>query len=251
MKITNFEVKDRKLNKLNSVTYTGDFNVDTFHFDFDEEWNGLEKTLVIIADKITYNVPLLNDEAILPNEVYVDNQSIGIGVFGRNENTILSSNVMNIWINKGAYMEGEKPSNLPTPTQWDLYVEQINKFLKESKINAENCEEILFEVRNLQNEFENTKLDIEVYNQNHFEKVTEYNQNSIEKTQNFYEVVESKKSEFNNYTEIKKQELENFAKTITVITSGTDDLIDGESELPAGSMYLVYETDEDEVNQDA
>ena len=34
MKITKFEVKERKLNKLNQVTYTGDFNVDTFQFDF-------------------------------------------------------------------------------------------------------------------------------------------------------------------------------------------------------------------------
>lgn len=83
MKTTNFEVRERKISKLNQVTYTGESNVDIFHFDFDEEWNDLEKTLVLIVDGTTYNVALLNDETLLPIEAYVDNRSITIGVFGK------------------------------------------------------------------------------------------------------------------------------------------------------------------------
>lgn len=240
MKITKFEIKQRVLNKLNQVTYTGKSNIDTFDFEFDEEWIGLEKTLVIITDIATYNVPILNNKVTIPTEFYIDSQIVTIGVFGKKDNTILSSTLKNIWLTKGAYTLGQEPANLPTPTQWDLYIEQINKLLNKSKTNAENCEKILSEVRIIQNELENAKLNLDVYNQNSIEKIQELN-----------DMVQNKKSEINSHVENKKQELENFAKTITVITSGTDDLIDGKSELPAGSMYLVYETDEDEVNQDA
>ena len=83
MKTTKFEIKQRILNKLNQVTYTGKSNVDTFKFEFDEEWNDLEKTLVIINDVATYNLPLLNDEAIIPIEFYSDSQIVTVGVFGK------------------------------------------------------------------------------------------------------------------------------------------------------------------------
>ena len=76
MKTTKFEIKKRILNKLSQITYTGNSNVDTFCFEFDEEWNELEKTLVIITDIATYNLPLLNNEAIIPTEFYIDSQIV-------------------------------------------------------------------------------------------------------------------------------------------------------------------------------
>lgn len=270
MKTTNFKIQERKLNKLNVVPYTGELNVDTFHFEFDEEWTGLEKTLVIIAENKTYNVALLNDEAVLPTEAYIDNKSISIGVFGKKDNTILSTNLIDIWITKGAYAEGQEPSNLPTLTQWDLYVEEINNLLKESKANVEACNKVLLEVEKLKNEtqtikeeVEKAELNIETYNKNHVEKLKEYNENAVEKTSTFDKNVqekvsgfnsnatnrttafdenaEAKTTDFNANVENKKQELEDFSKVITIITSGTDDLIEGVSELPANSIYIVYE----------
>lgn len=200
MKITNFEIRERKLNKLNSVTYTGDLNVDTFHFDFDEEWMGLDKTLVIIADVSTYNIPLLNDEAVLPSEVYMDNQSITVGVFGRNSDTILSSNLINISLTKGAYIEGEEPSNLPTPTQWDLYIQEINRLLDEAKATEEECKRVLEEIRLI-----NEKM--EEYDLNHEEKIEEYNENTEEKVNEFNINATNKTDEFNSKAQEKVDEL--------------------------------------------
>ena len=99
-------------------------------------------------------------------------------MFGRNENIILLSNVINIWINKGAYLEGQEPSNLLTPTQWDLYVQEINGLLSEAKISEEECRKILLEVQAIQNKVEDAEVNIEEYNKNHAEKMTEYNENS-------------------------------------------------------------------------
>ena len=226
MKTTKFQIKERILNKLSQVTYTGKSNVDIFHFEFDEEWLGLEKTLVIITDISTYNIPLLNDEAVVPNEFYLDSQIVTVGVFGKKDDIILSSTLKNIWLTKGAYTLGQEPSNIPTPTQWDLYIQEINNLINKSQDAEAECKKTLEEVKNYK---DNVEKVADTFEENVTEKIKEYNTN----------------------VENKKKELEDFSKSITVITAGTDDLIDGVSELPAGSMYLVYETDEDEVNQDA
>lgn len=279
MKITKIQVVNRQLIISNKIIYTGKNNVDNFKFSFDDEWLNLNKTLVIIVDSNTYHVPLLNDEAILPTEIYSRNSTVSIGVFGKIDDIILASELKKISIHEGAYKEGQAPGNLPTPTQWDLYVEEINNLLNESKANVEACNKVLLEVEKLKNEtqiikeeVEKAELNIETYNKNHVEKLEEYNENAVEKTSTFDKNVQEKVSGFNSnatnkttafdenvvektndfdtHIAEKMKEFEEFSDGITVITSGTDDLIEGESELPARSMYLVYETDEDEVNQD-
>ncbi|MBO5179265.1 MAG: hypothetical protein J6B87_02840 [Clostridia bacterium] len=180
MKTTNFKIEERKLNKLNSVPYMGELNVDTFHFEFDEEWIGLEKTLVIIAEGKTYNVALLNDEAVLPTEAYIDNKSINIGVFGKKDNTILSTNLIDIWITKGAYAEGQEPSNLPTPTQWDLYIAEINRLLDEANASKEECERILEEMTELKEKVEKAEQGVDAFNKNATEKTNQFDKNAAD-----------------------------------------------------------------------
>ena len=180
MKTTNFKIEERKLNKLNSVPYMGELNVDTFHFEFDDEWAGLEKTLVIIAEDKTYNVALLNDEAVLPTEAYIDNKSISIGVFGKKDNTILSTNLIDIWITKGAYAEGQEPSNLPTPTQWDLYIAEINRLLDEANASKEECERILEEMTELKEKVEKAEQGVDAFNKNATEKTNQFDKNAAD-----------------------------------------------------------------------
>lgn len=209
MKITKFEVRERKISKLNQVTYAGESNVDTFHFDFDDEWKELEKTLVIIVDGTTYNVALLNDEVVLPIEAYVDNKSITIGVFGRNGDTVLSSTLKDIWMTKGAYEIGKEPSNLPTPTQWDLYVAEINRLLNESKLTKEECERILAELKEFANQSileintlkEQVNQTVQEFNDNVEEKTIAFDKNSEEKLKNYNSVAEEKENNLNAIAE--------------------------------------------------
>lgn len=139
MIITNFEIKNRQITKKDEKTiYTGQYNIDKFKFTFDEEWQGLNKTLVIMGDE-TYNVSLLNDECLIPVEFYQKKGNISIGVFGRDaDTTILASNFMTIFIHNDAYKEGQTPANLPTQTQWDEYIEDINRRYNEIRYEIEH-----------------------------------------------------------------------------------------------------------------
>lgn len=139
---TNFVVKKRKISQINSIPFTGEYNIDTFKFEFDEEWEGLDKTLVIVTDE-TYNVALLNDECVVPMEFYDKKGEVKIGLFGSSGNEkILATGWCSIYPEDDAYKRGQEPSNLPTPTQWDLYVAEINRLLEACQASQEQCEDI-------------------------------------------------------------------------------------------------------------
>lgn len=160
---TNFIVSKRKISQENKVPFTGEYNIDKFHFTFDEEWNGLDKTLVIVTDDThTYNVALLNDEAIVPMEFYQTKGNIIIGVFGTNgTEQILATGWLSVYIEDDAYKAGQEPSNLPTPTQWDLYVTEINELLERAEASEQSCQDILEEMKALQRELEDEVAEIE------------------------------------------------------------------------------------------
>ena len=163
---TNFLVKKRKISQLDSIPYTGEFNIDKFKFQFDEEWTGLNKTLVIVADN-TYNVALLNDECLVPQEFYDKKGNIMIGVFGSNDNQkILATGWLPIYVEDDSYT-GEEPSNLPTPTQWDLYISEINRLLSACEATVVECNDILLQLQNdystYLEEFNQIKSDTESY----------------------------------------------------------------------------------------
>ena len=165
---TNFLVKKRKISQLDSVPYTGEYNIDTFHFEFDEEWNGLDKTLVIVTDNKRYNVPLLHDECVIPYEFYTYKGNVLIGLFGTYEGQYqtLATGWLPIYIEDDSYSSVE-PENLPTPTQWDLYVTEINRLLGLCEESEENCQAILEQLQNDYNtyieEFNQIKNDTEEY----------------------------------------------------------------------------------------
>lgn len=240
IKKVNFEIKDRKIEKKDFITMAGKQNVDVFHFEFDNEWENLDKTLVLIVDGKTYNIALLNNEVILPKEAYVKNGGyITVGIFGKNGNTILSSTLATVYITKGAYAEGEEPSNLPLQTQWDLYIAEINNLLvqaqiaeknaKTSEANAKtyanNAEQTIETVNIVKTEVEETQDEVnktvENFNKNVENHTTEFNQNATKKINNFDTNAEQKTTDFNeNYTE----KLEDFNNNAEQITTNIEEL---------------------------
>ena len=146
MHITCFDVRYRKIYPKDIIKYTGVYNVDTFRFNFDEEWDGLVKTLTIIVGDTTYNVPLIEDEAILPKEAYVKDKRVAIGIYGSGEDKLLATELIDLIMSKGAYEEGKEPENLPTPSQWDLYIEQINAIVKNVEELTSGLEDKVSEV---------------------------------------------------------------------------------------------------------
>lgn len=131
-----------------------------------------------------------------------------------------------MYITKGAYIEGKEPENLPTQTQWDLYVQEINKLVaqaqiaeKNAKTYANNAEQAIETVNIVKTEVEETQDEvnktIENFNNNTENHITEFNQNAEQKTTDFNKNVTEKTTEFNkNYTEKTAEFNDNYTKKI-------------------------------------
>lgn len=241
MYVTYFEVKNRQICTTNTIKYTGVFNVDTFKFNFDEEWDDLNKTLVIIVGDKTYNISLLNNTAILPKEAYNPNEKVVIGIFGKNENTLLATELINIVTYENAYHEGSEPENLPAPSQWDLYIAEINKLLNEARVTEEECQKVLEEIKI-------TQEKIEEYDLNHNQKMEEYNENAQAKvnelTTIFNENVENKTIEFNNKAEAKVNDLNTvFNENVNIKTNEFNKNVENKEQ-------ELYDSIRNELNND-
>ncbi len=124
MKTTNFKVKDRQIERLNyEPVIVGYQNVDTFHFDFDEEWEGLDKTLVFRVKDKKYRIALTNDEVVLPKQIYpCEGGFVDFGIYGKKEETVLTTSLSRIYIQEGVY-EDEEIEELPIGSEDDIYIE--------------------------------------------------------------------------------------------------------------------------------
>ena len=144
IKTSFFKVENRKITKINDVNYTSLQEVDKFHFFFDDEWEGLDKVIKICVKDNIYEYPLLKDEVIIPPEAYVPG-IISIGINGVKDSRVLATGLTTITIGESAYSD-ELPSNMPTPTQWDLYIAELNNLLRDANTVKEECEDLLAEV---------------------------------------------------------------------------------------------------------
>ena len=236
MVTTNFLVKKRKISQLDSVPYTGEYNIDTFHFEFDEEWEGLDKTLVLISGGQRYNIALLNDSALMPFETYQIKGNVQIGLFGTdNGNRVLATGWLPLYIEEDSYEVNTEPENLPSPTQWDLYVTEINGLLNQCRATKEDCEEILNqmqldyeqylrelnqiksdtedlkddtqtihdETNQIKTDVQTLKRQIEQKIDDAYLRINEYNQNAQQKTNRFNQNAEQKTNSFNQNSESK------------------------------------------------
>ena len=109
--------------------FSGDVNIDTVKFTFDEAWNGYDmKTAVFYNNpKDTYPVMLdENDVAVIPEAVMADKCKLSIGVFGTNANgDVKTSKILTYNIGKGA-ISNDLEATTP-PEFWEqLLTRQIN-----------------------------------------------------------------------------------------------------------------------------
>lgn len=235
MVITNFKVQKRKVSQIDSIPYTGEYNIDTFKFEFDDEWEGLDKTLVIVSGNRRYNVPLLNNECVVPFEFYQIKGTIEIGLFGTDgEYRTLATGWLPLYVEEDTYEVNVEPENLPTPTQWDLYVTEINRLLELAQATEQQCEDILSQLTNDYNAYvaemnqikadtqlikedvdglksdtqglkNDVESDIQEFNSSYQSKVStidqkyaDYNNNATEKTNAFNSNASNKTSTYNS-----------------------------------------------------
>lgn len=201
MVTTNFLVKKRKISQIDSIPYTGEDNIDTFKFEFDEEWEGLDKTLVIVSGNNRYNIALLHDQCVVPFEFYQIKGNVLIGLFGTDGTyQTLATGWLPIYVEEDSYEVGVEPDNLPTQTQWDAFVTEINNLLEQAEASEEHCAEILEQIEELKSTIESYMSTIEGYKDTTkgYMDTTEGYKNDVNTTiTNFNNNVEQKTTDFN------------------------------------------------------
>ena len=109
------------------VVTSGSVNVYEVQFQFDSEWDGLEKTAVFQAGDFTVSTLLDETETcIIPWEVFQDaKRTLYAGVYGtKNGNTVLPT----IWASLGEIKQGCEPGEStqpPTPSVYEQILAEI------------------------------------------------------------------------------------------------------------------------------
>lgn len=128
------------------VVTSGSVNVYEVQFQFDSEWDGLEKTAVFRAGDCTVSTLLDETETcIIPWEVFQDaKRSLYAGVYGtKNGNTVLPT----IWAPLGEIRQGCEPGEStqpPTPSVYEQILAEIGNLdnlatsAKDSLVSAIN-----------------------------------------------------------------------------------------------------------------
>lgn len=137
---------------------SGGKEINTMQFEFCPTWEGFGKTAVfyrenkvngnIVPPDEVYNVVLVNDACIIPNEVLQEHGRFCFGVFGIKDNLTLPSEILRYEVVKGSFILGKEPSE-PTP---GIY-EQI---LTNYGLMDERYKEVNDQYRNIFNNLEET-----------------------------------------------------------------------------------------------
>ena len=110
--------------------FSGDVNIDTVKFTFDDSWNDyVTKTAVFYNNpKDVYPQILdVNDVAVIPSQVMTKQCKLSIGVFGTNANgDVKTSKILTYNVGKGA-LNSDLESTPATPDFWtQILARQVN-----------------------------------------------------------------------------------------------------------------------------
>lgn len=101
--------------------FSGDVNVDTVKFVFDNSWNDFStKTAVFYNEPKNTYMQILDENGIatIPYEVMLNKTRISIGVFGTNTNgDVKTSQILTFGVGRGAIAE-DMTTNPATPDVW-------------------------------------------------------------------------------------------------------------------------------------
>ena len=115
-------------------------------FDFDETWN-FEEKYCIFQDEFeeqTFKRAIINNQVIVPSELL--NGRITIQVYGQNiENDVITNRQPSLKyvfsILNSLPTNASEEQNVPTPTQWELYIEQIEEMCNDLQDKFDDLKE--------------------------------------------------------------------------------------------------------------
>ena len=121
-------------------------NQYAIEFDFDETWN-FEEKYCIFQDEFeeqTFKRAIINNQVIVPSELL--NGRITIQVYGQNiENDVITNRQPSLKyvfsILNSLPTNASEEQNVPTPTQWELYIEQIEEMCNDLQDKFDDLKE--------------------------------------------------------------------------------------------------------------
>lgn len=129
-----FRIKNQTITRLDAVSLVENSRDYVMaNFEFSTEWANHRKTVTFkTADKKeVYNVDLTNDKCLVPWEV-LKAPSFTLSAFGEGESLITTDEFAINILESGFDENGEVPGT-PTPTQWEIYRQQLDKMVEDNK----------------------------------------------------------------------------------------------------------------------
>ena len=148
---------------------SGSINYYEAEVEYDSSWNGLAIEAVTIKRKEDTGT----SRGVVNGKFYLDKAFMGSYLIGFKGYTIennekvyqISSELKGIYINQGAgEIEIQNESELPTPTEWEIYIAQATEIINNAQEITEDMTEALEDVNTAIEEVNNLDLDAEKVN---------------------------------------------------------------------------------------
>lgn len=122
---------------INDNINAGEYNITPCEFTFTEEYENLTKEAIFSScDGSVIKVSILNNQCTIPFEVLQQEGNVLLGVYAYetdNDELVLRYSPTPQYFNvkKGSFQVGNDP-DLPSPTEWERVLEQINQAIEET-----------------------------------------------------------------------------------------------------------------------
>lgn len=122
---------------INNNINAGEYNITPCEFTFTEEYENLTKEAIFSScDGSVIKTSILNNQCTIPFEVLQQEGNVLLGVYAYetdNDELVLRYSPAPQYFNvkKGSFQVGNDP-DLPSPTEWERVLEQINQAIEET-----------------------------------------------------------------------------------------------------------------------
>lgn len=120
--------------------FSGSVGVHTLSAEFDETWNDFQEKIGVFyidIDKPYFSI-MENNNCIIPHEVIAKRSKLNIGIMGRHNDKVFTSQIVRVDVGQGAISQNLQPSD-PTPDVWrqllqryDYIVNKVDIFTSET-----------------------------------------------------------------------------------------------------------------------
>ena len=139
----------------NEIIVSGSVNYYKVDVEYDESWNDLNIKAIIVETDNKKGI----SRAVINNKMYIDQSLNGVYSIGfvgykieNDKKTYqISSNLRKIYIDVGAGEIKTEVKDVPTPSEWEIYISQIQEFIREGQEIITQASNLNLDVNKVEN----------------------------------------------------------------------------------------------------